>query len=244
MSAARRRVPWLGSWAWGLVCACGPLAAGAGTPGEIPKPWTYEGSMKLQQQSAPQPQQYDPQQPPPQQAQQNAAAAQGQAVLRTWQRRPPLAPERNPLLGRWDSRGAAAANTQKLAGGRSLAELLGPEMAGMTTALLGGITGRMCDSMLGRGLIEFRPATLVAIGRDGSEHVKYRVEYRGGGSRVVVLPKDAASFTHMIIDFDGADRATVAAVGCVMLRAGPAAAVPSRGGAERPTPKGRQPPAP
>ena len=37
---------------------------------------------------------------------------------------------------------------------------------------------------------------------------------------MVVLPLDAASFTHMIIDFNGPDRATVAAVGCTLTRAG------------------------
>lgn len=33
-----------------LIFACRALPAGAETPGEIPKPWTYEGSMKLQEQ--------------------------------------------------------------------------------------------------------------------------------------------------------------------------------------------------
>jgi hypothetical protein len=68
--------------------------------------------------------------------------------------------------------------------------------------------------MLGRGLVEFRPSTLVAIGPGGREQLKYHVEYRGDASRVVVLPQDAASFTHMIIDFNGNGRAVVAAVGC------------------------------
>ena len=78
--------------------------------------------------------------------------------------------------------------------------------------------------MLGRGTIEFRPAGLVAIGRDGRERPMYRAEYRGGGSRVVVLPQGGTTFTHMIIDFDGADHATVAAVGCGLARAGASAA--------------------
>jgi hypothetical protein len=99
-----------------------------------------------------------------------------------------------------------------------VARLLGPEMARMTSAMLGGITGGLCDNMLGRGVVEFRPEALVAIGSDGRERVRYHLEYRGGGSRVVVLPKDASGFTHMILDFDGRDRATVAAVGCVLVR--------------------------
>jgi hypothetical protein len=140
-----------------------------------------------------------------------ADAAQGQAVLRTWQQRPPLAPEHNPLLGRWQSLGAKK---------RAAAPGVSPEMANLAASLLGGITGGMCDSMLGRGTIEFRPAALVAIGSDGREHAMYRAQYRGGGSRVVVLPQGGTTFTHMIIDFDGADHATVAAVGCALARSG------------------------
>jgi hypothetical protein len=140
-----------------------------------------------------------------------ADAAQGQAVLRTWQQRPPLAPEHNPLLGRWESLGA---------GKRANVPGVSPEMAQLAGALLGGITSGMCDSMLGRGLIEFRPSGLVAIGRDGRERAMYSAQYRGGGSRVVVLPQGGTSFTHMIVDFDGQDHATVAAVGCALARSG------------------------
>ncbi len=137
--------------------------------------------------------------------------AQAEAVRRSWQQRPPLAPEKNPLLGRWESLGSSQ---------RKAAPGVSPEMANLASALLGGITGGMCDSMLGRGTIDFRPTGLFAIGRDGSERPMYRAEYRGGGSRVVVLPQSGTTFTHMIIDFDGADRATVAVVGCGLARAG------------------------
>jgi hypothetical protein len=146
-----------------------------------------------------------------QQSRAAADTAQGQAVLRTWQKRPPLAPEHNPLLGRWESLGV---------GQRAAAPGVSPEMAQLAAALLGGITGGLCDSMLGRGTIEFRATGLVAIGRDGSERTMYRAEYRGGGSRVVVLPQGGTSFTHMIVDFDGPDHASVAAVGCTLARAG------------------------
>jgi hypothetical protein len=146
-----------------------------------------------------------------QQSRAAADAAEGRAVLRTWQQRPPLAPERNPLLGRWESLGA---------GKRAAAPGVSPEIAQLAGALIGGITGGMCDSMLGRGLVEFRPTGVVAIGRDGREHPMYRAEYRGGGSRVVVLPQGGTTFTHMIVDFDGPSRASVAAVGCALARAG------------------------
>jgi len=142
-----------------------------------------------------------------------AAAAQGQAVLRTWQQRPPLAADQNPLLGRWESLGA---------GQRAAAPGVSPEMAKLANSLLGGITGGMCDSMLGRSVVEFRPTAVVAITRDGHEQTLYRAEYRGGGSRVVVLPQAGMSFTHMIIDFSDRDHATVAAVGCSLKRAGSA----------------------
>ena len=47
--------------------------------------------------------------------------AQAEAVRRTWQQRPPLAPEKNPLLGRWESLGAG----QRKGGAPGLS----PEMA-------------------------------------------------------------------------------------------------------------------
>ena len=142
--------------------------------------------------------------------------AQAEAIRRTWQERPPLAPEKNPLLGRWESLGSG----QRKGGAPGVS----PEMASLANALIGGVTSGLCDSMLGRGTIEFRPTGLLAIGRDGNERQMYRAEYRGGGSRVVVLPQGGTTFTHMIIDFDGPDHATVAAVGCGLARAGGSAA--------------------
>ncbi|MGZ5241411.1 MAG: surface-adhesin E family protein [Caldimonas sp.] len=233
MRTAPRHASRVLRWAAACICTLGPLCAWAETPGEIPKPWTYEGSMKLQQQQQQSNQQWQATQQQQQQqadqqwqatqqqqqAQQNAAVAQGQAVLRTWQKRPPLPADHNPLLGRWDSRGSSAGGA-KAPGGGDLAKLLGPEMAGMAQAMLGGMTQGLCDSMLGRGPIEFRPTGVVALGRDGRERLLYHAEYRGGGSRVVVLPQGGTTFTHMIVDFDSSDHATVAAVGCILVRAG------------------------
>jgi len=145
-----------------------------------------------------------------QQSRANADMAQARAVRQSWEQRPALAPDRNALLGRWDSHPPG----QRSAAG------LSPEMAQLANALLGGITGGICESMLGKGTVEFRPQGVVAIGRDGREHALYRAEYRGSGSRVVVLPMGGTTFTHMIVDFNGADRATVYAVGCGLTRAG------------------------
>ena len=193
----------------------------------------YERSMKQQelnsakQQDAGRAQQQQDQlyQDAQQQAQRNAAAAtaQGQAVLRTWQSRPPLAADKNPLLGRWTSQIASPANAKKLTAANPMASLLGPEFAKMASSLVGGMTAGLCDSMLGSGLVEFRPNAVVAIGRDGRERTMYRAEYRGSGSRVAVLPQAGQSFTHMIVDLDSRDHATVAGVGCVLTRGGSSA---------------------
>ena len=146
-----------------------------------------------------------------QQSRANADIAQGQAVRRTWQQRPPLAPERNPLLGRWTS--TPPAQRPGPAG-------VSPEIAKMASELIGGMTSGLCDSMLGQGTIEFRAGGPVGLGRDGRERPMYRAEYRGGGSRVVVLPQGGTTFTHMIIDFIDPDHATVAGVGCGLRRGG------------------------
>ncbi|MGZ3257420.1 MAG: hypothetical protein ACXU68_11690, partial [Croceibacterium sp.] len=184
-------------------------------PGALRQEAEQQRAQQLRDQQRQSQQQADQQYNDTLRQQQSRAAgdmAQAEAVRRTWQQRPPLAPEKNPLLGRWKSLG-----TGQRKGG---APGISPEMAQLANALIGGLTGGLCDSMLGRGTIEFRPAGLVAIGGDGRERPMYRAEYRGGGSRVVVLPQGGTTFTHMIIDFDGADRATVATVGCGLARAG------------------------
>ena len=184
-------------------------------PGALRQEAEQQRSRETQQQQQRSEQQSDQQWNDTVRQQQSRAAndmAQAEAVRRTWQQRPPLAPEKNPLLGRWESLGAG----QRKGGAAGLS----PEMANLANALIGSISGGMCDSMLGRGTIEFRPAGLVAIGSDGRERPMYRAEYRGGGSRVVVLPAGGTTFTHMIIDFDSPDHATVAAVGCGLARTG------------------------
>src|SRR5438876_101959 len=91
-----------------VVFAWVPGAALSATPGEIPKPWTYEGSMQLQQQPQQQRQQGQLFQQQPQTRQNignaqpgGAAAAAVEAARRNWQKKPALPPDRNPLLGRW-----------------------------------------------------------------------------------------------------------------------------------------------
>ena len=158
-----------------------------------------------------------------QQQRQAADTAQGQAVLRTWQQRPPLPPDRNPLLGRWQTLGVAKGTTAKLAGPNAAG--LSPELASLTHSLLGGMTAGLCDTMLGSGVVEFRPDAVLAIAPSGAQQLMYHADYRGGGSRVVVLPRERTrNFTHMIIDFADRDRGLVAVVGCRLARAGSEAA--------------------
>jgi len=183
-------------------------------PGALRQEAEQQRSREIDQQQRSSQQQADQQWNDTLRQQQSRAAgdmAQAEAVRRTWAQRPALAPDRNPLLGRWESLGAQRAGN---------AAGLPPELAKMAADLIGGMTAGLCDSMLGRGTIEFRPAGVVAIGRDGRERPMYRAEYRGGGSRVVVLPQGGTTFTHMIIDFNGQDRATVAQVGCTLSRSG------------------------
>jgi hypothetical protein len=112
-----------------LLIVGSPCLVFAETPGEIPKPWTYEGSMKLQEQQRQQDQQFQPQgQPVPgsgRAAWGAGSAAAAEAVRRNWRKRPPLPPERNPLLGRWNPLGAAV-------GGKS-----GDQVKDAASALLG-----------------------------------------------------------------------------------------------------------
>jgi hypothetical protein len=213
----------------GLAVVAAPTARAQQRPGELANPGTYEGSMRLQREQAAQAQQ----QQDAMRQQQSAAdqqwndtlrhqqavgaaqQAQANAVRRTWQARPALAADRNPLLGRWASQGAAASNA---AATNQMARQFGPEFAALANAMVGNVRSSVCDSMVGRGTVEFRPNALVAVGAGGRERLLHRVEYRGGGTRVVVLPTDAASFTHMIVDFEGPDRAMVAGAGCVLAR--------------------------
>src|SRR4029077_13506335 len=104
----------------------------------------------------------------------------------------------------------AAPNGQKGAPGNDLG------------ALLGGMLAGACDSVVGRGIVELRPKTLVAIDRNGSESVLNLVEYRGEGNRVAVLPQDPGSIGVLVFDVSAKDRIRADGLGCVMARPGAA----------------------
>src|SRR5260370_37537009 len=104
-----------------FVFACGPLSASAEPPGEIPKPLTYEGSMKLQEQPRQPDQPIFQQQPQYPQGGGRAASGSGGAAaaetgFRSWQERPLLPPERNPVLWKWNPHGAAPKGPSGAAG--------------------------------------------------------------------------------------------------------------------------------
>jgi hypothetical protein len=149
-----------------VCCSDGALRAQEyGTvPGAIPDPSTYQGSMELQRREQEQQQQYE-------QQQQSQPSTQGQpgyggapysgpvaSPAAPWRKLPPLPAAKNPLLGRWHPNGADA--SQVVGSTDNLGALFGPDFAAMTKNLAGGILGGGCDSMFGRGVIEFRPDTL------------------------------------------------------------------------------------
>jgi len=186
-----------------FIVACGPCAAE--TPGQIPQPWTYEGSKKLQEQ---QPQHDQPIFQAPGTSPQGgartapdaAASAAADAARRKWQSRPPLPPDRNPLLGgRWARPASTRANPN---------DPFGPLMA--------LAKGGACELLFGGGVFEFRPDRLVGKDERTPEQELDRVEYRGDAKHVVVLPKTTLKLIEF--DFEGPDRIRWTGQNCVLVR--------------------------
>lgn len=204
--------------------ACGSRLAWSQTPGAIPDPSTYQGSMRLQQQYDQQQQQFRNQQPQqfdqPQQQSQSRRQQQlqpsgaGVDARRIWERRPLVPADRNPLLGRWNTHAAPTVGGKDSPLG-DIGSLFGADVARMASGMLQGV----CDSMFGSGVVDFRPNALVSIGRGGSERVLTRVEYRGGGDRIAVLALDPGAFGVAVFDFKSHDRITAQEIGCAMARA-------------------------
>lgn len=206
------------------LCACGTRLALCQTPGAIPDPSTYEGSMQLQQQQDRQDQQFR------QQQQQNSAPASGVPAQpgvaapsgggsgvdprQIWERRPLVPPDRNPLIGRWNTHAAATVGPKTSPLG-DIGSVFGADVAQMASGMLQSV----CDSMFGSGIVDFRPNSLVSIGPNGSEKLLTRVEYRGGGARIAVLPLDPGAFGVAVFGFNGRDRITAEEIGCAMARA-------------------------
>lgn len=138
----------------------------------------------------------------------------GAAALRYWSKQPLVAADRNALLGRWNSHGGAAvggAGTQM----GDISNMFGSGVGNMVSGMLGSV----CDSMFGGGLIEFRPDSLVSIGPRGDARLITRVEYRGFGDHIAILPQTQGAFG--VIAFSiRRDRIVADQLGCNMTRAG------------------------
>jgi hypothetical protein len=211
------RTLWVGVLATAFG-AFGPRSALAETPGEIPKPWTYEGSMKLQQQ---QQEQAPSQQPWPQpQASpggtnrgspgDGAAAAAAEAARRKWLGRPALPPDRNPLLGsKWTRPASTQANSADPFG-----------------QLLALAKGGLCELLFGGGVFEFRPDALVGSDARTGETELDRVDYRGDERHVVVVPRTTIRL--MEFDIESPSRINWSSQNCVLVRAGSAVAGAAR----------------
>jgi hypothetical protein len=194
------------------IGAAGVCGAFAQTPGEIAQPWTYKGSMSLQEQERQQQQQgqQSGQQSPAYPGRPNAAAGGGaagaalEAARRKWLSRPALPPDQNPLLGvRWTRPASTQAKSSD-----PFAQLL--------TMAKGGL----CDVLFGGGTFEFRADTLVGYDQRTREQELDRVEYRGDARHVVVIPRTTIRL--MEFDVDGPNRINWASQNCQLVRAGAA----------------------
>jgi hypothetical protein len=197
------------------------------TPGAIPNPGTYQGSMALQQQEQ---QQYQQQEQQNQQMQQRlnqnyqqyaprqngmGGGGGGGAPQVNWWARPALPPNKNPLMGRWHW--VADANNAN-----SIMGLVGTMMAGG------------CQSIFGKGTVAFEPDAFQWVAPDGHEEILNHVAYRANGNDVIMLTRDPGAVPALIFGFPNRDHAVVAVFNCRMERVGAKQALapqtPSGGG--------------
>jgi hypothetical protein len=198
---------------FGLIMTCAPCPVLAETPGQIPQPWTYEGSKKLQEQQNQQYQQ-PAQSPSPQGGSAmvpggggagGAGAAAMDAARRKWLSQPALPPDRNPLLGsKWTRPASTRPNPN--------------DPFGQIQALA---KGGMCELLFGGGVFEFLQDRMMGMDARTPPQELDRVEYRGDPKHVVVLPKTTVKLIEF--DFEGPDRIHWKAANCVLVRAGSAA---------------------
>jgi len=130
-----------------------------------------------------------------------AASDKMSAARAAWEKKPPLPPDKNPLLGRW----TRPASTQSKSS---------DPFAQLAALAKGGL----CEVLFGGGVFEFRPDKLVGMDQHTPEQELDRVEYRGDAKHVVVLPKTTIKL--MEWDFEGPDRINWKSQNCVLVRAG------------------------
>lgn len=123
------------------------------------------------------------------------------AARATWEKRPPLPADRNPLLGKWTRPASARSNSSD-------------PFAGLAALAKGGL----CEALFGGGTFEFRADKLVGMDERTKEQELDKVEYRGDAKHVVVLPK--TTFKIIEFDFDGPNRISWTGQNCVLVRVG------------------------
>lgn len=135
-----------------------------------------------------------------------AQGAELEKARQSWLKRPPLAADRNPLLGKWTRPASTRSNSSD-------------PFAQLGAMLKGGL----CEVMFGGGVFEFRADRLVGSDQRSGAQELDRVEYRGDARRVVVIPQ--TTFKLIVFDFDGPNRINWAGQDCVLVRVGAAPAV-------------------
>ena len=128
-----------------------------------------------------------------------------------WEKRPALAADRNPLLGKWMRPPSTRPNPSDPFG-----------------AVIAMAKGGLCEVLFGGGgVFEFRPDRLMGMDERTPAQELDRVEYRGDAKHVVVLPKTSLKLIEF--DFDGPDRINWASQKCVLVRVGAASSSASTG---------------
>src|SRR5205823_1534162 len=146
-----------------LICSTATRAQEEGsTPGAIPDPGTYQGSMELQRQEQQQNEQtlqrldgnYQQYAPANSGARGSAAGGATRNPPIDWWSKSPLAPANNPLLGRWQQVAAKGYS------GQELDAALIPGTGDITASLLNTTLAGGCKSMFGSGVVAFEPDKL------------------------------------------------------------------------------------
>src|SRR6516164_11395954 len=131
-----------------------------------------------------------------------AASDNLSAARAAWEKKPPLPPDKNPLLGKWTRPASSQAKSSD-------------PFAQLAVLAKGGL----CEVLFGGGVFEFKTDRLVGMDQRTPEQELDRVEYRGDAKHVVVLPKTTIKL--MEWDFEGPNRINWKSQNCVLVRAGP-----------------------
>ena len=144
----------------------------------------------------------------PQRAERARQQAENDAALKALRAEllasPALAPDRNPLLGRW-----RVATSAKPRGGDDLSQLMG---------MLSDPGGAMCEVVFGGGTTEFKPGSWAANDSAGDDSLG-PIQYRMQDKQVFALPDQGLP----LLGFDIVDGSTIREFrlpDCVLVRVG------------------------